>query len=47
MLSELTLDGLCENPAVPYEDDAIARVIQDTVRTPVYGSIRNWTVAEF
>ena len=47
MLSELTLGDLRENPVVPYEDDAITRVIQDAVHTPVYGSIRNWTVAEF
>ena len=47
VLSELTLSDLRENPVVPYEDDAITRVIQDAVHTPVYGSIRNWTVAEF
>ena len=47
VLSELTLGDLRENPVVPYEDDAITRVIQDAVHTPVYGSIRNWTVAEF
>ena len=47
VLSELTLGDLREHPAVPYEDDAVTRIIQDAVHTPVYESIRNWSVGEF
>lgn len=46
VLSELTLGDIRNNPAVPYEDDAVTRVIQDAVHTPAYESIRNWSVAE-
>ena len=47
VLSELTLGDLREHPVVPYEDDAVTRIIQDAVHTPVYESIRNWSVGEF
>ena len=47
VLSELTLADLRENPAVPYEQDEVTRIIQDDVNTPAYEKIRNWTVAEF
>ena len=44
--SALTLNDLRENPAVPYEEDEVTRIIQDDVNTPAYEKIRNWTVAE-
>ena len=47
VLSELTLADLRENPAVPYEQDEVTRIIQDDVNTPAYEKIRNMTVAEF
>ena len=47
VLSALTLGDLRENPAVPYEQDEVTRIIQDDVNEPVYNRIRNWTVAEF
>ena len=47
VLSELTLGDLREHPVVPYADDAVTRIIQDAVHTPVYESIRNWSVGEF
>ena len=47
VLSALTLGDLRENPAVPYEEDEVTRIIQDDVNTPAYEKIRNWTVAEF
>ena len=47
VLSELTLGDLREHPVVPYEDDAVTRIIQDAMHTPVYESIRNWSVGEF
>ncbi len=46
VLSALTLGDLRENPAVPYEEDEVTRIIQDDVNTPQYEKIRNWTVAE-
>ena len=47
VLSALTLADLRENPAVPYEQDEVTRIIQDDVNTPAYEKIRNWTVGEF
>ena len=46
VLSAVTLGDLRENPAVPYEQDEVTRIIQDDVNEQVYRSIRNWTVAE-
>ena len=46
VLSALTLADLRENPAVPYEEDEVTRIIQDDVNEKTYASIRNWTVAE-
>ena len=45
VLSALTLADLRENPAVPYEQDEVTRIIQDDVNETVYRKIRNWTVA--
>ncbi len=47
VLSALTLADLRENPAVPYEEDEVTRIIQDDVNEAAYARIRNWTVAEF
>ena len=47
VLSAMTLADLRENPAVPYEQDEVTRIIQDDVNEKVYEKIRNWTVAEF
>jgi len=46
VLSALTLSDLRENPAVPYEEDEVTRIIQDDVQETVYRRIRGWTVAE-
>ena len=46
VLSALTLADLRENPAVPYEEDEVTRIIQDDVNEKIYTSIRGWTVAE-
>ena len=46
VLSALTLADLRENPAVPYEEDEVTRIIQDDVNEAVYNKIRNWTVAQ-
>ena len=47
VLSAMTLGDLRENPAVPYEEDEVTRIIQDDVNEQVYRTIRGWTVSEF
>jgi ethanolamine ammonia-lyase large subunit len=46
VLSEVTLADLRENPAVPYERDAITRLIQDDLNLPIYNGVKSWTVAQ-
>jgi ethanolamine ammonia-lyase large subunit len=46
VLSELTLGDLRNNPVIPYEDDAVTRLIQDAVHESSFAAIRNWTVSE-
>jgi ethanolamine ammonia-lyase large subunit len=46
VLSELTLKDLRENPAVPYEKDAITQINQDSLNRAVYEEIQNWTVSD-
>jgi ethanolamine ammonia-lyase large subunit len=46
VLAEVPLWVLRENPAVPYDEDEVTRVIQDAVDPAVYGEIKDWTVAE-
>lgn len=46
VLSGLLLSDLRENPAVPYEQDEVTRIIQDDVNEPIYNEIRGWSVAE-
>ena len=46
VLSELPLWALYENPAVPYEDDEVTRVIIDQVNLTIYNEIKDWTVGE-
>ena len=46
VLSAVTLSDLRANPAVPYEEDEVTRIIQDDVNETVYQKIRNWSVAE-
>lgn len=46
VLSNITLADIRNNPAVPYEEDEVTRIIQDDINEKIYGSIKNWTVAE-
>ena len=46
VLSALLLSDLREDPAVPYEQDEVTRIIQDDVNDAVYNRIRNWTDLE-
>jgi len=47
VLSYLTLHELRENPAVPYEQDEVTRIIQDDVNERIYNEIKGWTVMQF
>lgn len=46
VLSNLLVKDLRENPAVPYEDDDVTRINQDTLDGVVYDEIKNKTIAE-
>ena len=46
VLSNLTLENLRENPAVPYEEDEVTRINKDGVNESIYNSIKGWTVAQ-
>ncbi|WP_434778416.1 ethanolamine ammonia-lyase subunit EutB [Neisseria sp. Ec49-e6-T10] len=46
VLSEFLLSDLRMNPVVPYEEDCVTRIIQDSVNETAYEHIRNWTVSE-
>jgi ethanolamine ammonia-lyase large subunit len=42
----MVLSDLRNNPIIPYEDDEVTRVIQDSVNVKIYNQIKNWTVSE-
>ena len=46
VLSNLQVRDLRENPVVPYEDDEVTRINQDSIDPTVYSGIANWTMAE-
>lgn len=46
VVSEMSLSCLRNNPVVPYEEDEITRVIQDSVDEKAYSKIKNMTVGE-
>lgn len=43
VLAELLLRDLRENPAVPYEQDEVTRIIQDDLNERIYAEMQNWT----
>lgn len=47
VLAEVPLAVIRENPAVPYDDDEVTRVIDDAVNETVFGEIKGWTVGDF
>ncbi len=47
VLSNLTLADLRNNPAVPYEEDEVTRIIQDDINEQIYKSVQSMTVADF
>jgi len=46
VLSQMTLETLRQNPVVPYEQDEVTRLNQDSLDERVYAEIKSWTVAE-
>ena len=46
VLSNLTLNDLRNCPAVPYEEDEVTRLNQDSINETIYREIRGWTVSE-
>lgn len=47
VLSHLTLNDIRNAPAVPYEEDEVTRIIQDSVNETIFNDFKNMTVAEF
>ncbi len=47
VLADITLADLRNNPAVPYEDDEVTRLDQDSVNDAIYAGLTNLSVAEF
>jgi len=46
VLSELTLNDIRENPVIPYENDAVTRVIEDGLNDTIFQEIRTWSVGQ-
>lgn len=46
VLSNMMLKDLRENPAVPYEEDDVTRLNQDSINEVFYNKIKNWTVSD-
>ena len=46
VLANITLQDLKENPAVPYDEDEVTRIIIDGLNLNIYEQIKDWTVAE-
>ena len=46
VLSHLLVRDIRENPVVPYEDDEVTRINQDSIDPAVYNRIANWSMAE-
>ncbi len=47
VLAEVPLEILRQNPAVPYDEDEVTRVIDDAVNETIYNEIKHWTVGDF
>lgn len=46
VLANIQLKDLKENPAVPYDEDEVTRIIIDSLNLRVYDEIKDWTVGE-
>jgi ethanolamine ammonia-lyase large subunit len=47
VLSELSLRELRENPVIPYEQDALTRLVEDTLDDTAFSAVAHLTVAQF
>lgn len=47
VLSHITLEEIYNQPAVPYEQDEVTRIIQDAVNHKILDEIKTWTISEF
>jgi ethanolamine ammonia-lyase large subunit len=47
VLAEVPLSVIRENPAVPYDEDEVTRVIDDAVNETIFDEIKGWTVGDF
>jgi ethanolamine ammonia-lyase large subunit len=47
VLAEVPLGVIRDNPAVPYEDDEVTRVIDDAVNETVFNEIKGWKLGDF
>jgi ethanolamine ammonia-lyase large subunit len=47
VLAEVPLSVIRENPAVPYDEDEVTRVIDDAVNEAIFDEIKGWTVGDF
>ena len=45
-LAEMRLSDIYENPVIPYESDAVTRLIYDRLNTTIYKQLSGWTVSE-
>jgi ethanolamine ammonia-lyase large subunit len=43
-LAEMRLRDIYENPVIPYEKDAVTRLIYDRLNTTIYRQVADWTV---
>lgn len=46
VLAEMTVSDLRNHPVVPYEQDEVTRIIQDSVNEKIYDSIKHMTISE-
>jgi ethanolamine ammonia-lyase large subunit len=46
VLSELTLAEVRAEPAIPYEEDAVTRVVEDAINDRIFAEIGGWTLGE-
>ena len=46
VLSQLTVKDLTENPAVPYEEDSVTRIIMDDLDWKMYEEIKDCTISQ-
>ena len=46
VLSGMLLKDLREHPVVPYEEDDVTRMNQDSINETLYHQIENWTVSD-